>query len=152
MIHAWTPVALTTWNPRLLPGPPHKELTILRTSQKHHEHSKLGKLLKFITSRYKNSPFTGAPRTWRRRTGCQLKTWSRQTWNPSPDHESSASHARWRKDWGKVSSELAPDIEPGVPPYETWSRELVMPAQPTPGECRSKYKQAFTGGHYNSFL
>ncbi len=30
-------------------------------------------------------------------------------WNPSPDHESSTSQARWRKDWVKVSSELAQD-------------------------------------------
>ncbi len=30
--------------------------------------------------------------------------------------------------------------EPGVPPSETKSTQLVMPAQPAPGECRRKYK------------
>ncbi len=31
-------------------------------------------------------------------------------------------------------------VDPGVPPSETWSTRLVMPAQPAPGECRRKYK------------
>ncbi len=44
-------------------------------------------------------------------------------------------HARWRKDWVEVSS------EPGVPPSETWSTHLAMPAQPTPGGCRRKYRK-----------
>ncbi len=28
-------------------------------------------------------------------------------------------------------------VEPGVPPPVTWSTQLVMPAQPAPGECES---------------
>ncbi len=43
-------------------------------------------------------------------------------------------HARWRKDWVKVSSELAQD-------RRAWSasvRDVVMPAQPALGECRRK--------------
>ncbi len=27
-----------------------------------------------------------------------------------------------------------------VPPSETWLMQLVMPAQPAPGECQRKYK------------
>ncbi len=34
--------------------------------------------------------------------------------------------------------------EPVVPPFETWSTQLVMPAQPAPGECRRKYKSTST--------
>ncbi len=37
-----------------------------------------------------------------------------------------------------VSSHRA--VKPGVPPSETWSTQLVMPAQAAPGECRRKYK------------
>ncbi len=29
-------------------------------------------------------------------------------------------------------------VKPGVPASETWSTQLVMPAQPAPGECRHK--------------
>ncbi len=46
-------------------------------------------------------------------------------------------HARWRMDWVKVSRRT---VRSGVLPPETWSTRLVMPAQPAPGECRSKYK------------
>ncbi len=31
-------------------------------------------------------------------------------------------------------------IEPGVPPSETWSTQLLVLAKPAPGECRRKYK------------
>ncbi len=51
------------------------------------------------------------PRTWRRRTGGQLKTWATTTkadLEPIPGPRV-FSHARWRKDWVKVSSELAQD-------------------------------------------
>ncbi len=52
------------------------------------------------------------PRTWRRRTGGQLKTWA--TTIKAADLEPISGprvfgHARWRKDWVKVSSELAQD-------------------------------------------
>ncbi len=51
------------------------------------------------------------PRTWRRRTGGQLKTWATTT---KADLEPNSGprvfrHARWRKDWVKVSSEVAQD-------------------------------------------
>ncbi len=51
------------------------------------------------------------PRTWRRRTGGQLKTWATTI---KADLEPISGprvfgHARWRKDWVKVSSELAQD-------------------------------------------
>ncbi len=46
------------------------------------------------------------PRTWRRRTGGQLKTWA--TIEPLSGPQV-FGHARWRKDWVKVSSELAQD-------------------------------------------
>ncbi len=50
-------------------------------------------------------------RTWRRRTGDQLKIWATMT---KADLEAISGprvvgHARWRKDWVKVSSELARD-------------------------------------------
>ncbi len=51
------------------------------------------------------------PRTWRRRAGAQLKTWATTI---KADLEPISGprvfgHARWRKDWVKVSSELAQD-------------------------------------------
>ncbi len=51
------------------------------------------------------------PRTWRRRAGGQLKTWATTI---KTDLEPISGprvfgHARWRKDWVKVSSELAQD-------------------------------------------
>ncbi len=51
------------------------------------------------------------PRIWRRRTGGQLKTWATTT---KADLEPIFGprvfgHARWRKDWVKVPSELAQD-------------------------------------------
>ncbi len=51
------------------------------------------------------------PRTWRRRAGGQLKTWATSI---KADLEPISGprvfgHARWRKDWVKVSSELAQD-------------------------------------------
>ncbi len=51
------------------------------------------------------------PRTWRRRAGGQLKTWATTI---KADLEPISGprvfgHARWRKDWVKVSSELAQD-------------------------------------------
>ncbi len=51
------------------------------------------------------------PRTWRRRAGDQLKTWAATI---EADLEPISGqrvfgHARWRKDWVKVSSELEQD-------------------------------------------
>ncbi len=51
------------------------------------------------------------PRTWRRRAGGQLKTWATTI---KADLESISGprvfgHARWKKEWVKVSSELAQD-------------------------------------------
>ncbi len=51
------------------------------------------------------------PRTWRRRTGGQLKTWATTT---KADLEPIFGprvfdHARWGKDWVKVSRELTQD-------------------------------------------
>ncbi len=51
------------------------------------------------------------PRTWRWRTGGQLKTWA-TTIKADLERLSGPrvfGHARWRKDWVKVSSELAQD-------------------------------------------
>ncbi len=39
----------------------------------------------------------------------------------------------------KVSSELPHDREPEPPQYALCATQLVMPAQPAPGECRHKY-------------
>ncbi len=75
------------------------------------------------------------PRMWRRRTGGQLKAWA-TTIKAGLEPLSRPrvfGHARRRKDWVKT-------VEPGVPPSETWSTQLVMPAKPAPGECRHKYK------------
>ncbi len=52
-----------------------------------------------------------SPRTWRRRTEGQLKTWATTI---KADLEPTSGlrvfdHARWRKEWVKVSSELAQD-------------------------------------------
>ncbi len=51
------------------------------------------------------------PRTWRRRAGGQQKTWATTiTADLGPLFESRVFvHARWRKDWVKVSIELAQD-------------------------------------------
>ncbi len=52
------------------------------------------------------------PRTWRRRAGDQLKTWA-TTIKAELEPISGPrvyGHARWRKDWRKVSSELAQDL------------------------------------------
>ncbi len=51
------------------------------------------------------------PRTWRRRAGSQLKTWATTI---KADLEPLSGpgvfgHAHWRKDWVKVSKELAQD-------------------------------------------
>ncbi len=51
------------------------------------------------------------PRTWCRRTGGQLKTWT-TTIKANLEPLSGPrvfDHARWRKDWVKVSSELTQD-------------------------------------------
>ncbi len=44
--------------------------------------------------------------TWRRRPGGHLKTWATTI---KANLEPISGHARWRKDWVKVSSELAQD-------------------------------------------
>ncbi len=51
------------------------------------------------------------PRTWRRRTGGQLKTWATTAQaDLEPIYGPRVfGHARWRNDWVKVSSELAKD-------------------------------------------
>ncbi len=46
------------------------------------------------------------PRTWRRRTGGQLKTCATTI---KADLQPLSGHARWRKHWVKMSSELAQD-------------------------------------------
>ncbi len=75
------------------------------------------------------------PRTWRRRTGGQLKTWA----TTIKAHLEPLSgprvfgHAQWRKDWMQVSSEIAQD-------HQAWSASKHdVPAQPAPRECRHKY-------------
>ncbi len=59
----------------------------------------------------KNLLLPTPPRTWRRRVGSQLMTWA--TMSKADLEPLSAprvfGHARWRKDWVKVSSELAQD-------------------------------------------
>ncbi len=51
------------------------------------------------------------PRAWRRRTGGQLKTWAATTKAGLEPLSGPRvfGHARWRRDWVKVSSELAQD-------------------------------------------
>ncbi len=49
------------------------------------------------------------PRTWRRRTGGQQKTWVTKADLEPISGPRVFGHARWRKDWVKVSSELAQD-------------------------------------------
>ncbi len=59
------------------------------------------------------------PRTWRRQAGGQLKTWA-TTIKADPELLSGPrvfGHARWRKEWVKVSSELAQD-------RRTWSASV----------------------------
>ncbi len=75
------------------------------------------------------------PRTWRRRAGGQLKTWA-TTIKADLDPLSrlrAFGHARWRKDWVKVTSHRT--VEPGVPKNETWSTRRVNADAST-----SKYK------------
>ncbi len=76
------------------------------------------------------------PRTWRRRTGGQLKMWATTI---KADLEPISGprvfgYARWRKDWVKVSSELAHDRRA----WSARSTQFVMPAQPAPAEWRHK--------------
>ncbi len=54
------------------------------------------------------------PRTWRRRPGGQLKTWAiaNKAVLESLSGPRVFGHARWRKDWLKVFSELAQDRRP----------------------------------------
>ncbi len=54
---------------------------------------------------------------------------SRPNWSPSLDRDLKKS---------PMSSHMI--TEPGVPPSVPWSTRFVMPSQPTPGECRQKYK------------
>ncbi len=59
----------------------------------------------------KNLLLPTPPRTWRRRAGGQLKTWATTA---KADLEPLSGprvfgHARWRKDWVKMSSVLAQD-------------------------------------------
>ncbi len=55
--------------------------------------------------------FPTPPHTWRRRAGGQLKTWATTTKaDLKPISRPRVfGHARWRKDWVKVSSELVQD-------------------------------------------
>ncbi len=73
------------------------------------------------------------PRTWRRRAGGQLKTWATTT---KADLEPISGprvfgHARWRKVWVKVSSELAQD-------HRAWSASVrdVVNANADAGSTR----------------
>ncbi len=64
-----------------------------------------------VTFNVKDLLLPTPPRTWRRRTGGELKTWATTT---KADQEPISGprvfgHARWRKDWVKVSCELAQD-------------------------------------------
>ncbi len=51
------------------------------------------------------------PHTWRRRIACQLKTWATMIKAGLESYSGPRvyGNARWRKDWVKVSSELAQD-------------------------------------------
>ncbi len=71
------------------------------------------------------------PRAWRRQTGGQRKMWATTI---KAELYPLLSHARWRKDWVKVFSELT-QYRPEVPLSEAWSTQLVMRAQSAPGEC-----------------
>ncbi len=80
--------------------------------------------------------------TWRKRTGGQLKAW---TMTIKADLKPLSGlrvfgYTRWRKNWAKVFMSLHWTVEPGVPLSETWSAQLVMPAQPAPFEYRHKHK------------
>ncbi len=67
---------------------------------------------------------------------------SKQTWSPSPDHESSATHFGKRIGWRSlVSSHWT--VEPGEPPSTMRSTRLVIAAQLALGECRHKYKHEY---------
>ncbi len=83
------------------------------------------------------------PRTWRRRAGGQLKTWAttiKADLEP-PSGPRVFGHARWRKDWVKVSSELTQDrLAWGASIRDVVNSIIVMPAQPAPGDCRHEYK------------
>ncbi len=59
-----------------------------------------------ITELIKDLLLPTPPRTWRRQAGGQLKTWATTV---KADLEPIFGHARWRKDWVKVSSELVQD-------------------------------------------
>ncbi len=74
----------------------------------------------------------------RRHWASFMKVVEAQTsWRPAEDRESSATHDGERTgltclvSWRRTA-------EPGVSPSEAWSTQLVMPAQPAPGECRHK--------------
>ncbi len=78
------------------------------------------------------------PRTWHRRAGGQLKTWDTTIKADLEPISGSRvfGYAQWRKDWVKVSSELAQD-------RRAWSasvRDVVSAVGDAPGECRRKYE------------
>ncbi len=77
------------------------------------------------------------PRTWRRRAEGQLKTWTTAI---KADLEPLSGprvfgHARWRKDFVKVSSELAQDRR-----ARSASVQDVVNSDVPLGECQRKYK------------
>ncbi len=80
------------------------------------------------------------PRTWRRLTGGQLKTWSTTIKADLELLSGRESSAKEERIWWKFPVSSHSIVEPGVPPFETWSAQLVMPAEPALGECRLKYK------------
>ncbi len=57
---------------------------------------------------------TTPPRTWRRRAGSQLMTRETTVKADLEPHFGRRvfDHAQWRKDWVKISSELARDLQP----------------------------------------
>ncbi len=62
----------------------------------------------------------------------------RQTWDRSLDREPAATHDGERTAWKSLVSSHR-TVEPGVPPFETWSTQLVMPVQPASGEVQVSY-------------
>ncbi len=79
---------------------------------------------------------------WRRRTGGQLKTWA-TTMKADLKPLSGPrvfDYARWRKDWVKVSSELAQDRRAWSASVRDVVNAIGDAGSTRPGECRHKYK------------
>ncbi len=88
----------------------------------------------------KNLLLTTPPRTWRRRAGSQLMTFETTVRADLEPHSGRRvfGHARWRKDWVKISSELVRDRQPWNASVQEVMYSLCDDSSTHLSECRHK--------------